>query len=185
MSGVCTGLRSLTRVLDRTVDPLTALGPGGFAWFAEGLGLATAGVAARVSAADAADVLAAIGGDDRLDVPGTGPLAVGPLGFDGTGTLVIPARIAGRTALDDEALGGAEARKVDHGTAVLHDLDVTSVALLEDAPVRLAMLRAGTGLKMPDCCVLLAAEQTHGALATFDDRLATAATKRGLAVRAS
>jgi len=62
---------------------------------------------------------------------------------------------------------------------------VSSLPLLEDAPVRLAMLRAGTGLKMPDCCVLLAAEQTHGVLATFDDRLATVATERGLAVRAS
>jgi predicted nucleic acid-binding protein len=51
--------------------------------------------------------------------------------------------------------------------------------------MRLAMLRAGTGLKMPDCCVLLAAEQAHGSLATLDDRLATAATERGLAVRAS
>jgi predicted nucleic acid-binding protein len=74
---------------------------------------------------------------------------------------------------------------VDHGAAVLRDLDVTSVPLLDDAPVRLAMLRAGTGLKMPDCCVLLAAEQTHGALATFDYRLATAAIERGLVVRAS
>jgi len=87
--------------------------------------------------------------------------------------------------LAEVLVGPARAGKVDHGTALLHDLDVTSVPLLEDASVRLAMLRAGTGLKMPDCCALLAAEQTHGALATFDDRLATAATERGLAVRAS
>lgn len=96
--GVCTGLRSRTRILDSPVDPLTAMGPGGFAWFAEGFGLATAGVAARVSAADAADVLGAIAGDDPFAEPGTGPLAVGALGFDGTGPLVIPARIVGRTA---------------------------------------------------------------------------------------
>jgi len=87
--------------------------------------------------------------------------------------------------LAEVLVGPARAGMVDHGTALLHDLDVTSVPLLEDAPVGLAVLRAGTALKMPDCCVLLAAAQTHGALATFDDRLATAATERGLAVRTS
>ena len=87
--------------------------------------------------------------------------------------------------LAEVLVGPARAGRVDHGTALLRDLDVASVPLLEDAPVRLAVLRAGTGLKMPDCCVLLAAEQTRSGLATFDDRLATAATERGLAVRAS
>jgi predicted nucleic acid-binding protein len=87
--------------------------------------------------------------------------------------------------LAEVLVGPARKGKVDRGRAVLHDLDVTTVPLLDDAPVRLAMLRAGTGLRMPDCCVLLAGEQTHGAVATFDDRLATAAIERGLAVRAS
>ncbi len=86
--------------------------------------------------------------------------------------------------LAEVLVGPARAGKVDQGAALLHDLDVTSVPLLEDAPPRLAMLRAATGLKMPDCCVLLAAEQTHSALATFDDRLASAAVERGCAVRA-
>ena len=98
MTSTTTGLRSRTWVLDAGLDPLTALGPGGFAWFAEGFGLATSGVAARVSVADAAEVLADIAGDDPLAEPGTGPLAVGALGWDGRGELVIPARIAGRTA---------------------------------------------------------------------------------------
>jgi menaquinone-specific isochorismate synthase len=98
MTRTTTGLCSRTWVLDADVDPLADLGPGGFAWFAEGFGLATAGVAARVSVGDAADVLADIAGDDPLAEPGTGPLAVGALGFDGHGQLVIPARIAGRTA---------------------------------------------------------------------------------------
>jgi len=55
--------------------------------------------------------------------------------------------------------------------------------LREDWPAWLAVLRADTNLKLPDCCVLLAAEQTHGAVATFDDRLATAARERGFVVR--
>ncbi|MGI8984884.1 MAG: chorismate-binding protein, partial [Acidimicrobiales bacterium] len=98
MTSTATGLRSRTRVLDASADPLSALGAGGFAWFAEGFGLATSGVAARVRAADAAGVLAAVAGDDPLAEPGMGPLAVGALGWDGQGELVIPARITGRTA---------------------------------------------------------------------------------------
>jgi menaquinone-specific isochorismate synthase len=98
MTRISTGLRSRTWVLEHPVDPIDALGPGGFAWFADGFGLATSGVAARVSVADAADVLADIVADDDLRLPGSGPIAVGALGFDGAGELVVPARIAGRTA---------------------------------------------------------------------------------------
>ena len=54
--------------------------------------------------------------------------------------------------------------------------------LHEDAPAQLAALRAGTDLKLPHCCVLLATQQTSGAIATFDDRLAVAAHERGFVV---
>ena len=78
--------------------------------------------------------------------------------------------------------GPARAQQLDRATAALGQLGVTSVDLGEDAPVRLALLRAGTNLKLPDCCVLMAAEQIQGAVATLDDRLAAAASKRGLVV---
>jgi predicted nucleic acid-binding protein len=38
---------------------------------------------------------------------------------------------------------------------------------------------------MPDCCVLLAAETVGGSVATFDERLADAALRRGLRVVAA
>jgi len=85
--------------------------------------------------------------------------------------------------LAEVLVGPARAGQLDRGTALLDQLDVASVHLDDDAPALLALLRAGTNLKLPDCCVLLAAEQTHGAVATFDDRLANAATERGLVVR--
>ncbi len=47
----------------------------------------------------------------------------------------------------------------------------------------LAIVRISTTLRLPDSCVLLAAEQTHGTVVTFNDRLADAAGERGLAVR--
>jgi menaquinone-specific isochorismate synthase len=91
-------LASHTRLLPDDVDPLDALGPGGFCWFTDELSLATSGVAARLDAAEVDEVLACIESDDELGLPGAGPLAVGALGFDGAASLVIPARVVGRTA---------------------------------------------------------------------------------------
>lgn len=91
-------LFSRTRLLADGTDPLAALGPGGFAWFTDELGLATSGVAARVDAAEVDDVLASIATDDDLVLPGTGAVAVGALGFDGTARLVVPSRVVGRRA---------------------------------------------------------------------------------------
>lgn len=60
-------------------------------------------------------------------------------------------------------------------------LDIGAVPVGQDAAERLATLRVRTGLKLPDCCVLLAAEDVAAtALATFDKRLATAAREHGL-----
>ncbi|MHB1500290.1 MAG: type II toxin-antitoxin system VapC family toxin [Candidatus Dormibacteria bacterium] len=66
--------------------------------------------------------------------------------------------------------------------AALHDLEVNEVAFPADTAVRLAQLRASTGLKMPDCCVLLAAEGATATLASFDVGLAQAARGRNLPV---
>ncbi|MDQ3527482.1 MAG: PIN domain-containing protein, partial [Actinomycetota bacterium] len=80
--------------------------------------------------------------------------------------LVLPAR-AGRAETVVELLAGWE-------TVVL---PVTA----EDA-VGLARLRAGSGLKMPDCVVVHAAMTVGAQLATFDSRLADVARSRGLSV---
>lgn len=58
-------------------------------------------------------------------------------------------------------------------------LRVDEVGFPEDAAARLAGLRVSTGLRLPDCCVLLAA-QPHGTVATFDERLRVAADRLGL-----
>ena len=47
---------------------------------------------------------------------------------------------------------------------------------------RLARLRVESGLKLPDCCVLDAAMMANARLATFDERLARAATESGVEV---
>lgn len=61
------------------------------------------------------------------------------------------------------------------------DIGVGEIAFPKDAAKQLARLRVDTGLKMPDCCVLLAALTSRATVATFDDRLAQAAAGAGLA----
>lgn len=71
---------------------------------------------------------------------------------------------------------------LDHAQSVLEDLGVGEVPLGKDASVRLAILRAETRLKLPDCCVLLAAEDARADVASFDDRLRRAARSRRIPV---
>ena len=47
-------------------------------------------------------------------------------------------------------------------------------------PAGSATLRAETGLRLPDCCVLLAAEPSRAPIVSFDERLVSAAEQRGL-----
>jgi predicted nucleic acid-binding protein len=65
--------------------------------------------------------------------------------------------------------------------AALKALEVAELPLPPNGAERLAALRVDTGLKLPDCCVLLAAETANAAVLTFDERLARAAAERGLA----
>lgn len=62
----------------------------------------------------------------------------------------------------------------------LHELEVQELPLPDVTAVKLAELRAATGLKMPDCCVLLTAEHWEARVASFDDRLNQAATTRNV-----
>ena len=71
-------------------------------------------------------------------------------------------------------------QRLDAAREALAELDVQELAFPPDLAVRLAQLRASTNLKMPDCCVLLAAEEAGARVASFDDRLNDEAVSRGL-----
>jgi predicted nucleic acid-binding protein len=88
-------------------------------------------------------------------------LAVSPLTL--AEVLVAPTRM-GRLAAAQTALG---------------QLDLVTVPWDAEAPARLAALRVDTGLRLPDCCVLLAAQSGTSPVATFDGRLAAAARALG------
>lgn len=72
--------------------------------------------------------------------------------------------------------------RLDPVLAALHALEVQELSFPADTALRLAELRAATGLKMPDCCVLLAAEDAAASVASFDERLAQTAGMRNLPV---
>ncbi len=82
--------------------------------------------------------------------------------------------------LAETLVGPVRQGRVDVALRALRDLEVTELSFPADSALRLAELRATTGLRMPDCCVLLAAEQTGATLASFDGRLTAAARHRGL-----
>jgi predicted nucleic acid-binding protein len=59
-------------------------------------------------------------------------------------------------------------------------LGVQEIPVPADAAVRLAQRRARTNLRLPDCCVLLAAQDARAtAILTFDARLDHAAADLG------
>ena len=77
--------------------------------------------------------------------------------------------------LAEVLVGPARAGRLDDALSVLRALEVNERRFPDDAAIRLARLRADTGLRMPDCCVLMAAQEAGVRLATFDVRLAGAA----------
>jgi len=81
--------------------------------------------------------------------------------------------------------GAARAGRADRLHQLLAQLQIESLDLPAAAGLRLGELRATTKLKMPDCCVLYAAELHGAAIATFDDRLAARASELGLRIATS
>ncbi|MBX3091204.1 MAG: type II toxin-antitoxin system VapC family toxin [Cryobacterium sp.] len=69
------------------------------------------------------------------------------------------------------------------GAQLFNDLTTLGVDAHQpgaNEPLTLAELRATTGLRMPDCCVLAVAQQESLPLATFDEQLARVAQNLGV-----
>ena len=74
----------------------------------------------------------------------------------------------------------ARAGRLEEAESAMRQLGVEELAIGAEAAGRLATLRARTRLKMPDCCVLLAALDRGALLASFDSSLLAAAKELGL-----
>ncbi len=73
--------------------------------------------------------------------------------------------------------------RLDEVRLALRELEVEELPFPSDTAVKLVLLHSETGLKMPDCCVLLAAEHVGARLASFDDRVRKAAWGLARSVR--
>ena len=91
-------MHAVTRPLIEPIELDDLAASDGYLFVRDGVGIAGRGVAARVHADDAAEVLAAIEHDDG--VGGRSPIAVGSVPFEpgATATLVIPALLSGVAA---------------------------------------------------------------------------------------
>lgn len=121
-------------------------------------------------ALDASVLIAHLNPADQYHEPATAILLTGVPGR----MLVHPMTMA------EVLVGGA---RIGQGAAMRDDLRAAGIAVApvdDDQPPRLAELRAGSGLKLPDCCVLDVAIHNQARLATFDAALADAARGRGV-----
>jgi predicted nucleic acid-binding protein len=89
---------------------------------------------------------------------------------------------ANSLTLGEVLVAPARTGQLDAAQSALRELEVDELTFPANAAIPLARLRASTGLKMPDCCVLLAAEDRHATVGSFDDQLARAAEARDLLV---
>ncbi len=82
-------------------------------------------------------------------------------------------------------VGPARQGRLDDARDALNAMSLTEVPFGASASSRLALLRSETGLKLPGCCVILAAEDAPAeVILTFDARLEGAAASRGLQLEA-
>lgn len=73
--------------------------------------------------------------------------------------------------------------RIGQGASMRDDLRAAGITVAphdDGEPLRLAELRAGGGLKLPDCCVLDVAIRHRATLATFENALAVEAARRGV-----
>jgi predicted nucleic acid-binding protein len=89
---------------------------------------------------------------------------------------------ASTITLAETLVAPARRGRLDDVLAALDRLGVTELPLADGAPAHLARLRAETGCKLPDCCVLLAAREHGGTVASFDSALVDAADGLGLSI---
>ena len=89
---------------------------------------------------------------------------------------------ASTITLAETLVAPARAGRLEDVVAALSRLGVTELSLADGASGQLARLRAETGCKLPDCCVLLAAREYGGTVASFDSALVSAANTLGLRI---
>jgi predicted nucleic acid-binding protein len=87
---------------------------------------------------------------------------------------------ASEITLAETLVAPARAGRLEDAESALNRLGVNELALGDGAARKLGQLRADTARKLPDCCVLLAAQRNGGTVASFDSDLIATAGDLGL-----
>lgn len=82
----------------------------------------------------------------------------------------------------ESLVGPAKQNVVELAERAIDTLGVGRFHPADDESRRIALVRAATSVKLPDCIVLATAERLSATLATFDRRLADVARERGVNV---
>lgn len=88
---------------------------------------------------------------------------------------------ASTVSLAETLVAPARSGRLADATSALERLGIAELPLGPQAAARLAQLRADTGRKLPDCAILLAAQEHDGLIASFDGALIGAAAGLELA----
>jgi predicted nucleic acid-binding protein len=102
---------------------------------------------------------------------------------DAASTILADAEVlaASTLTLAEVFVGPARAGRLADAISAVDQIGIREVALGQSDAEALARLRAESGLRLPDCCVLHACAVTGArAIATRDQRLAGVAAARGL-----
>jgi len=89
---------------------------------------------------------------------------------------------ASQISLAETLVAPARAGRLEEAREALERLSIHELPFAPGASHRLAHLRVETGLKLPDCCALLAAEEQGGGIASFDRDLCRRARDLGISV---
>jgi predicted nucleic acid-binding protein len=84
--------------------------------------------------------------------------------------------------LAESLVGAARIGRINQIRRQIQNMGITVFAPDTDEPLLIAEIKANTGLKLPDCCVLATALGLSAPLITFDEKLRSAARAQSIAV---
>lgn len=84
--------------------------------------------------------------------------------------------------LAESLVGAARIGRLNQVHRLIQNMGIDVYEPDADEPLLIAEIRANTGLKLPDCCVLATALSLSAPLITFDDKLRSAARAQSIPV---
>jgi predicted nucleic acid-binding protein len=84
--------------------------------------------------------------------------------------------------LAESLVGAARSGRINQARTQMRNMGIEVYSPDSEEPLLIAEIRANTGLKLPDCCVLAASLVLTAPLMTFDDKLRSSARAQSVGV---